>query len=274
MRNRVPTSLCHLRAARVSLVRAAKALFAWNVCSCSESVLLNTMPKSGSVYIREGLARILNLKPCYLGARYALIDQIDIDKAMEFSRGGYVSQNHLAASPENVQLLKHFKLKMILHLRDPRQALLSWIYHLDYITRGEDQSIELLYFIPRTPSGYFDLSMSDKIDWQIDNYLPQLVAWASRWIAIADSGCIPVLITHQEELRTNEKIFFDSILSFHNIDDLTYSMPNVPRTMKDTHFRLADPTEWIRTFTPDQTLRATSEIPSSLQERFGWQVPR
>ena len=51
------------------------------------NILLNTMPKSGSLYIREGLARILSVNTVYLGNRYALLDQIDVDKVVTFSRG-------------------------------------------------------------------------------------------------------------------------------------------------------------------------------------------
>jgi hypothetical protein len=102
----------------------------------------------------------------YIGNQYGLIDQIDVKDAHTFSGGGFVSQNHLAPSPENLQILQHFELKMVLHLRDPRQALLSWIHYLHYITGGNDGSELLLYFTPRTPAGYFEFSLSRQIDWR------------------------------------------------------------------------------------------------------------
>jgi hypothetical protein len=234
-----------------------------------ESILLNTMPKSGSMYVLKSLAKILRLRAMYIGNQYGLIDQIDVKDALTFSGGGFVSQNHLAPSPENLQILQHFKLKMVLHLRDPRQALLSWTHYLHYITGGNDASEQLLYFTPRTPSGYFEFSLARQIDWQIENYMPQLVLWAKRWVEIADSGTIPILITHQNDLRLEEKAFFDAILAFNRID-LDYALPNLARTMDETHFRKADPTEWRRTFTPDQAKRATSLISESLSTRFGW----
>jgi len=235
----------------------------------TESILLNTMPKSGSVYVCKSLAKILALRTMYIGNQYGLIDQIDVKDAVTFSGGGFVSQNHLAPSPENLQILQHFKLKMVLHLRDPRQALLSWIHYLHYITGGNDNSEQLLYFAPRTPAGYFAFSLSRQIDWQIENYLPQLVLWATRWVEIADRGTIPILLTHQNDLRLEEKAFFDAILAFYQID-LDYALPNLARTMDETHFRKADPLEWRQTFTPDQAIRATSLISESLSKRFGW----
>jgi hypothetical protein len=235
----------------------------------TQSILLNTMPKSGSVYVCKSLAKILALRTMYIGNQYGLIDQIDVKDAHTFSGGGFVSQNHLAPSPENLQILQHFELKMVLHLRDPRQALLSWIHYLHYITGGNDGSELLLYFTPRTPAGYFEFSLSRQIDWQIENYLPQLVHWAARWVEIADRGTIPILLTHQNDLRLEEKAFFDAILAFYQID-LDYALPNLARTMHETHFRKADPAEWRQTFTPDQTIRAASLISESLSTRFGW----
>jgi hypothetical protein len=237
--------------------------------TCREGILLNTMPKSGSVYIEKSLAKILNLGTMYLGNRYALIDQVDVRDALAFSRGGFISQNHLAPSLENLQILQHFKLKMVLHLRDPRQALLSWVHHLHYVTDGDDMSEALLYFAPRPPFGYFKFSLSRQIDWQIETYMPQLVRWAARWIEIADRDATPILITHQNDLRTKEKAFFDAILTFYQLN-LDYALPNLPRTLDETHFRLADPMEWRRTFTADQAIQATALIPESLRMRFGW----
>jgi hypothetical protein len=235
-----------------------------------EGILLNTMPKSGSIYVQKSLSKILGLAAMDLGNSYGLIDQMNIQDTRTFSRGGFVSQNHLAPSPENLQVLRHFKLKMVLHMRDPRQALLSWVHHLRYVAGGNDTSEELLYVTPRPPFGYFKLSLSRQIDWQIDNYMPQLVQWAERWVEIADRDMIPILITQQNDLRTEEKAFFDRILAFHDID-LDYALPNLARTINETHFRLADPMEWSRTVTPDQAIRAASMIPESLSIRFGWE---
>lgn len=70
-------------------------------------------------------------------------------------------------------------------------------------------------------------------------------------------------------MRADEKALFDSILVFHQLR-FDYTLPNLPRTLKDTHFRRADPTEWRYTFTPEQAARTTSLIPAALRLRFGW----
>jgi hypothetical protein len=227
------------------------------------------MPKSGSVYIQRALAKMLRCSIVNLGNRYALIDQIGVKDAKLLVGGGCLAQNHLAPSAENVRILQHFNLKMVLHLRDPRQALLSWVYHIDRVSGGSAASESLLYFARRPPDRYFDLPLSRKIDWQIENYLPELVAWVARWVALADAKTIPILITEQDKLRTDEKAFFESILGFYGLN-VGYAPPDLERTIEETHFRLADPSEWQRTFTRDQQARANSFIPLTLQIRFGW----
>ena len=236
----------------------------------TDGILLNTMPKSGSVYIQKSLTKILSCEALNVGNSYALIDQIDVRDIKKLVGSGYVAQNHLAPSLENLQVLQHFNLKMVLHLRDPRQALLSWIHHLDWISAGNRASDNLLYCIPRPQLDYFESSLASKINWQIKNYLPQLITWVSQWIAIADAKTIPILITHQEELRTNETALFDSILEFYDLT-FDYVLPNLPRTIAATHYRLADPTEWKRVFAPDQKAQAASLIPLSLRRRFSWE---
>jgi hypothetical protein len=235
----------------------------------SESILLNTMPKSGSVYIAKSLQKILGFGFMHIGNRYALIDQIDVQEARTFAGGGYISQNHLAPSPENLQILRHLNLKMVLHVRDPREAMLSWTHHLDRVSRCCDESDELLYSTPRPPMGYFGLSFSRKLDWQIENYLPNLVSWAQQWIDVADRGAIPILLTQQSELRCNEKGLFEAILAFFQVS-IDFDLPNLPRTLEETHFRRADPTEWRRTLTEEQAARASAAIPDELGRRFGW----
>lgn len=224
-------------------------------------ILLNTMPKSGSVYILKSLAKIVNLKTMHFGDPSN--GRISTKDVAAFSAGGFVAQNHLDPSADNLQILEQLKPRMVLHLRDPRQAMLSWLYHLDWKNRTEG------LVLSGQPAGYYEWPLPRKIDWQIDNYLPRLLAWTKQWVAIADKGTFPILITHQDDLRCNEKAFFDAILSFYEMK-LDFELPNLARTLDETHFRNADPEEWVRTFTSEQADRTGTALPRSLKMRFGW----
>jgi hypothetical protein len=83
-------------------------------------------------------------------------------------------------------------------------------------------------------------------------------------VEVADRGIIPILITHWDDLRSNERAFFDSILAFYQLN-FDYALPSLPRTMEATHFRRADPAEWIRSFTPEQADQATTAIENAVR---------
>jgi hypothetical protein len=123
-----------------------------------QGILLNALPKSGTVHMARSLAKILGAGIIHLGNQYRLVDQINFKAAEEFSRGGYISPNELSPSSENIELLKYFRLKMVLHLRDPRQALLEWVHHVDRVTGGDTDHPLVLSTVPRPPNSYFQLS--------------------------------------------------------------------------------------------------------------------
>jgi hypothetical protein len=144
---------------RASLYHLAKRVGAYIVGSVGEvrspvpSLLLNTLPKSGSVFLMHTLSETLGCGRLHLGNMYSLIDQISLEKMRAFAKGGWVVQDHLAPSLENLQILRHFGCSMVLHVRDPRQAMVSWLHHLDRVYRKQGEE-PLLLVAPRPPSGF------------------------------------------------------------------------------------------------------------------------
>jgi hypothetical protein len=234
-------------------------------------VLLNTLPKSGSVFLFHTLSLGLGCPEMHLGNLYSLVDQISPTQMRRFAGGAFVSQNHLAPSIENLQVLDHFDCRMVLHIRDPRQALVSWTHHLDRVC-AHDDSETLLLLAPRTPHGYFARSFAEKLDWQIDNYLPRSIEWLSRWVAIHDSGALPILLTTYAELSGDIADLCRRICDFNGIPRAAFRLVEVPKTI-DNHFRLGDDGEWRRVFSSDQIRRANTLLPSALADRFGWPHP-
>jgi hypothetical protein len=261
-------------ALRNSLYHAAKRAVAHVVGSVGEvrsampSLLLNTMPKSGSVFLMHTLSETLGCGRLHLGNMYSLIDQISLEKMQAFAKGGWVAQDHLAPSLENLQILKHFGCAMVLHVRDPRQAMVSWTHHLDRIYRKHGEE-PLLLVAPCPPSGYFAWNFTDKVDWQIDHYLPQAIDWLVRWLAVHDNGEIPVLLTDYGELSGDADRLCRRICGFYGIAVDGLRFVDIPKTI-DNHFRLADDEEWLRVLDPAQIARVNALVPAELAARFGW----
>jgi hypothetical protein len=188
-----------------------------------------------------------------------------------FAGGSYVSQNHLAPSPENLQILEHFGCRVVLHLRDPRQALVSLVHHLDRVCNGDD-SERLLMFAPRTPPGYFASDFARKLDWQIDTYLPLMTDWITRWVALHDARRLPILLTNCAEMSRDIGALCRRICDFSGIPSERLRLVDIPKTI-DNHFRLGDDGEWLRVYSPEQIERAGAIVPAELARRFGWSMP-
>ena len=142
------------------------------------SILLITMPKSGSVYTAMRLSEVLDAPQCRISLDLIPVDHVIPSWVESFAMGGAVCQEHLDASTENLQILAASGVKKLqIHLRDPRQATLSWVHHVETMI-GENAYLRDL-LSPLLPDGYDEFLFSRKIDWHIDNHLPTLVKWTS-----------------------------------------------------------------------------------------------
>jgi hypothetical protein len=237
----------------------------------AQRVLLNTLPKSGSVFLFRMLSEGLGLPPMHIGNMYGLVDQISLEKMRVFAAGSFVSQNHLAPSLENLQILEYFGCRLILHIRDPRQALLSWVHHVDRVCRDDNGEASLM-FAPRTPVGYFSWDLAQKLDWQIDNYLPLSIEWLDCWLMVHDDSRVPVLLTTYEELSADIGGLCRRICDFCGIAPAMFRLVDLPKTI-DNHFRLGDRNEWRRVFSAAQIERSSAMLPPAMAHRFDWFYP-
>jgi hypothetical protein len=234
-------------------------------------VLLNTLPKSGSVFLFHTLSRSLQCGRMHVGNMYSLVDQIGLERMRRFVGGGYISQNHLAPSPENLQILEHFRCPVVLHLRDPRQALVSWTHHADSVYRRQGEEA-LLLFPRRPPAAYFSWDLTQKLDWQIDHYWPVLIDWLERWLDVHDAARFPVLLTTYGELCGDIVGLCRRICDFCGVAADRFRFVELPKT-DEYHYRLADDGEWLRVLSAGQIDRVNRTLPPEIAYRLGWPHP-
>ena len=138
------------------------------------SILLITMPKSGSIYTATRLSEELGAPLCRISLDLVPKDHVVPSRAASFANGGAICQEHLDASDENLDAMVKAGIRRIqVHVRDPRQATLSWVHHVETMVGEESYLRDLLS--PKLPAGYNELSFTEKIDWHLDNHLPALV---------------------------------------------------------------------------------------------------
>ncbi|MEM1445132.1 MAG: sulfotransferase domain-containing protein [Planctomycetota bacterium] len=238
------------------------------------SVVLVTLPKSGSIFIRNTLQRDLDLEYAEFSGGYFPHDLINEWLAQHFSQGSYVFQSHIDADPLNIYQLARYTPRIVVHVRDPRQATLSWAHHIDKVHADPNLSGRIAVAHPDLPGDYFDRSFEDRLQWQLEHHLPACVAWVRGWCEQADRGDSPLQIkfTTFADMKADPVRFFADLLGHYGIDAnlLNQEALQAKRQEGTEHFRKGKLDEWRGVFTETQRTQATQAIDADLAERFDW----
>lgn len=229
----------------------------------AESVFLVALPKSAGRFIRDTLLEGMGLTPMTCSCGVFPGDVLIWERLPTFAAGGSIAHHHIPASPTNLWLLKRFGIKPVIHLRDPRAAVYSWMHHIVAAKCAADLPPANAY---GPPDEYYRSETSWKIDWLIDNRLPQICDWIDGWVKAADAN--GYLVTEFGEVPDIQKLC-GKIANYLNAA-APDQFPVLPKTMKH-NFRSGKPDEWRSAFSPAQQEKATACIPPELMSRFGWQ---
>ena len=232
------------------------------------SLLVVSIPKSGTVYIRETLLRGLPLKSAIISNLYFPVDQLRLDTLHEFAVGGQLAVVHIDPSPHNLQLLRRFVPRWTVHIRDPRAVVLSWTHHIEWLF-ADGQADNILHVEPAPPLEYHALPFSRRLTWQIEHFMPRAVSWIESWLSVIDTGRYDIRLTHYDNLRSSEDAFFQELMGFFWLDRGAY-IHSPPQKNVSVHYRRGEIDEWRRVFTTEQAERANSMLSPSLRARFDW----
>jgi hypothetical protein len=236
------------------------------------AVPIVALPKSGGTWLTATLAKALGTSVAHSSWNTfpsRTIEAIALEHAV---RAGHILHEHADASPLNVQALQAFAPKVVLHLRDPRGALLSLGHYLRHqLENGTRTPTGLLHLYPATPLAVARGPIDGFIDWALAETLSVWVTWISNWLAVADSaGPLQIVTTDHAELAHQPDTLLGRVLDFHGIARARLRKVDVPKTMHESNFRSGNPHEWQSVFTPNQRSRAAQLVPAELKRRFGW----
>lgn len=233
------------------------------------SILISTLPKSGSAYIyhalTKGILLKLNYKEIAISSRvFFPQDIIQPFNFKQFLQRPSVSNEHLPALKDNLRCLTQYPGKWMVHVRDPRQALLSWYYFLE---GQEHNKMNQHYLHP----GYYHDSREDKLNWQIQHQLPLFIDWLVGWMKFFQDKRQPrVLLTFYRELRNEPEGFFSKILDYFELDKESFSHPESPKN-GHYHYRKGDLDEWRESFSPLQKVAINNLVSEELLTFYGWE---
>jgi len=181
---------------------------------------------------------------------------------------GNVYVIHCSPSRYNRIELSNRLERMVVHVRDPRQAMISWCFFLPHVIRDLDPVHGLHLGVPKQ---YLDWELASQIDWQIDNYLPLQIDWIVGWVAAGEDPEFKteILFMTHEELKENQRLYFEKLLKFYQIDPSLFDFPE-PLKLGLQNFRKGETDEWRSILSAEQIEKASTRIPEKLYRRFNW----
>lgn len=253
----------HLRAYAAPYIRPDTAV---ENTADKPSIFIVTLPKSATVYIANSLAQSLDYHLSHTLVTPTYPKNI-VWTAMvyDFSRGGMISASHMQPDEYNFRSIKQGNIKRgILHVRDPRAALLSWVHFR--AKRGRMADLGTGQFENPINDEFSKLDFNDKVDRSIDNFFRECIDWLTGWANELDKGELDFLVMTHDELKRDESAYFRKVLDFYNIDaDMRFVSKD-----SSTHFRSGDNDEWRTVLTDAQMDRINSLMPDWMFERFDW----
>ncbi len=246
------------------------------------NIIFSALPKSGSSYMLESLANNIGLQRFRLTNTY-----YDSEKTAKFRMSLFFSHNHkidkshfrapivnnksqgLGVLPiMQIDTFKKYNNKLVVHVRDPRQVLISLIHHID-------KDILRSNFLPAEIKPYYkNWSLSEKIDWSIEYLYPSIIAWIDDWVTYkalqaTDANPIDILFTTYEDMLENEELQHRKVAAFyHSPIKQAYIRPAKNEAV---HFRKGDVQEFKTIYNKQQLLKVDTATPLYMYEYFGWQ---
>lgn len=222
------------------------------------SILLVTQGKSGSVSV----SNIFNSGFHLPSVSYALVNQRVVPNwARDYMRGGACHVTHLVPYADQAQLLKEGGVdRLFVHVRDPRQTLVSLVHHLDKYPQQLGRLRE------KATGG---ASVSEKAI-RVMPFYNNAIRWIDGWVKLSKE--IPVTFTTFEDMVADWESFVERYVDMYGGPREYFSMENAAphRDGTDYHFREGRPDEWMEVFSQEERKLLSGMLPDQLKDRFNW----
>ena len=229
-----------------------------NIAKGLPSVVHVTQGKSASIPV----ANIFNSGFDLPSFMYSLVTEDVIESwATDFARGGACYSTHLRPQRVSIDRLKRAGIKkVIVHVRDPRQAMLSMVHH---VTMYPDQLPGL------ARSGFGNLAIADQID-EMTGFFIDRILWIQGWLD-AESD-LDILFSTFEDFVHNRDAFTRRYIAYYGDHEEHFSWQDAMQAHQgtDQHFRSGRIDEWREVFPKREAEFLTTCIPREMRERFNW----
>ncbi|WP_405234372.1 sulfotransferase domain-containing protein [Lentisalinibacter salinarum] len=176
------------------------------------SIVLTSMPKSGSTFLSRVLQSVTGFSDAYLACAYGNTEQeLYLPKVMDAWGRGTVTQQHFKANRHNLNLLEAFALRPVVLVRNVLDVLVSM---RDHALQPELNSLPGLY----PPSGFSGLGEERQFDFLVDYAAPWLISFYVSWEQVLRNGRSEVLLVRYEDAKQDWAVMGARILEFCGVE--------------------------------------------------------
>ena len=183
-------------------------------------IIVSSISKSGSSFLINQIQDRLGVP------KMKIFTTADYDKVKvrpmslnQFAKGGAACRQHIPPKKQVFQQLAEEGINHVaFHVRDPRRALISWVFYLEAMLRRHSA----INFIPRTEiKEYAHLNFQEKIEYQIETFLRPTVKLIENWIEAKkmEPAGVKIKITRFEDMISNTNAFFSDLFSFFGAEE-------------------------------------------------------
>ena len=249
----------------------------------TKSIIINALPKSGSLYIVLTLAKTLSYtmfnnvqRIVTHGLNHSHVDSKAVqDFIME---NGAIAQVHIAPVKYNLDILYYSGLtKFVVLFRDPRDALVSWAHHLERKDVNVPWVQNMQFASGMISRDYYKLSWEEKLQDLVDNYYSIELDWIREWVNVESHNIFDILFVTYEEFISNKEIFIKKILHFFGLlkDDTSIIWPGESKRIDGdinlgTHLRRGVVGSHTDELTRTQVNILNTKSDKYLFDRFNW----
>lgn len=220
------------------------------------------LPKTASSFVASVLAQGLDVPV----SSVSLIDRQIVPPWLRcFLRGGAVTHDHLWPSNYNIEILRSYKPKLIILLRDFKQLVVSYVHHLSaYIDKLDDEKLnEFLRW-------FSNANMELRLNWIIERRVPRVLNWVSGWYRVSQAGTIDIKFLSYESFAADKSAFFDELSKLFNIP--TQIGKRLQKKQKELdsqtgmyNMRKKSVDEWREVLSSEQKERIDDMVPAEIR---------
>ncbi|MCG8524842.1 MAG: sulfotransferase domain-containing protein [Opitutales bacterium] len=162
--------------------------------------------------------------------------------------------------------------KIVVHVRDPRDAAVSWFYQIRRREILEDEAtVSSLLASDCVPEEISSMDDWEIKQWIVDVYFDKLIGWISSWQSVMeDDARFRILMTNFSKMKHDPSGFFSEIFHFYGFEQAFNrdALPALEKNSFKNNFREGREKEYVDFFTTEQINELNHKMALELRKSF------